>query len=178
MTFNEWMRQIPAFKFRIQTLYKKIRLLFSVWTMTSQCWQKMSWNLASRWILSSAYIWIWLPGEFYHLYLNLATRWTRHLLVTPSKILNEHILKVWRQFPDRIVGFPSRTHFWQNSTARFLSKSFSDTLTQFFFFKDSTISIFLYQLPIRVGVDERAVAGVDGGGLLPLLLALPLHSRT
>ena len=26
--------------------------------------------------------------------------------------------KVWRQFPDRIVGFPSRTHFWQNTTSR------------------------------------------------------------
>ena len=27
-------------------------------------------------------------------------------------------------------------------------------------------------------MDERAVSGVDGGGLLPLLLALPLHGRT
>ena len=25
-------------------------------------------------------------------------------------------LQVWREFPDRIVGFPSRTHAWDNSS--------------------------------------------------------------
>ena len=57
---------------------------------------------------------IWFPGE-----LNiLIWIWLPHLLVLPN-VLIELILKVWRQFPDRIVGFPSRTHFWENSTARF-----------------------------------------------------------
>ena len=31
------------------------------------------------------------------------------------------------------------------------------------------------QLPLRVGVDERALPGADRRRLLPLLLALPLH---
>jgi len=31
--------------------------------------------------------------------------------------------QVWRQFPDRIVGFPSRTHFWENSTASYRYES-------------------------------------------------------
>ena len=53
--------------------------------------------------------------------------------------------KVWRQFPDRIVGFPSRTHFWQNSTTRLVFSSFhnqmSDSLTKSIkHFKFPTIS--------------------------------------
>merc|ERR1719394_8036 len=31
--------------------------------------------------------------------------------------------QVWRQFPDRIVGFPSRTHFWQNATSSYRYES-------------------------------------------------------
>jgi len=31
--------------------------------------------------------------------------------------------QVWRQFPDRIVGFPSRTHFWQNTTSSYRYES-------------------------------------------------------
>lgn len=31
--------------------------------------------------------------------------------------------EVWREFPDRIVGFPSRTHVWDNSTERWRYES-------------------------------------------------------
>ena len=31
--------------------------------------------------------------------------------------------QVWREFPDRIVGFPSRTHVWNNSTGRWKYES-------------------------------------------------------
>jgi len=31
--------------------------------------------------------------------------------------------QTWRQFPDRIVGFPSRTHFWDNTTASYRYES-------------------------------------------------------
>ncbi|XP_055684068.1 exostosin-2 [Lutzomyia longipalpis] len=31
--------------------------------------------------------------------------------------------EVWREFPDRIVGFPSRTHVWDNSTGRWKYES-------------------------------------------------------
>ena len=105
--------------------------------------------------------------------------WLPHHLLVLHNILIELILKVWRQFPDRIVGFPSRTHFWENSTARFPTFHKAPTQIQpsMNVFKGSTILIFLCQLPIRVGVDERVVSGVDGGGVLSLLLALPLYSR-
>ncbi|TRY72016.1 hypothetical protein TCAL_09607 [Tigriopus californicus] len=31
--------------------------------------------------------------------------------------------QVWREFPDRIVGFPSRTHIWNNATSRWKYES-------------------------------------------------------
>ena len=31
--------------------------------------------------------------------------------------------EVWREFPDRIVGFPSRTHVWENETMRWRYES-------------------------------------------------------
>lgn len=31
--------------------------------------------------------------------------------------------EVWREFPDRIVGFPSRTHVWDNITMRWRYES-------------------------------------------------------
>lgn len=31
--------------------------------------------------------------------------------------------EVWREFPDRIVGFPSRTHIWENETMRWRYES-------------------------------------------------------
>jgi glucuronyl/N-acetylglucosaminyl transferase EXT2 len=31
--------------------------------------------------------------------------------------------QVWREFPDRIVGFPSRTHVWNNATGRWKYES-------------------------------------------------------
>jgi len=32
-------------------------------------------------------------------------------------------VQVWREFPDRIVGFPSRTHVWDNTTQRWKYES-------------------------------------------------------
>lgn len=44
-------------------------------------------------------------------------------MIIDSKLLDKNILlklfkisQVWREFPDRIVGFPSRTHVWNNVT--------------------------------------------------------------
>ena len=57
----------------------------------------------------------------------------------------------------------------------------SDSLTKSIkIFKFPTISplVCSFQLQIWVWVDEWAVSGVDWGGLLSFLLALPLHSRT
>lgn len=34
-----------------------------------------------------------------------------------------HSYEVWREFPDRIVGFPSRTHVWDNVTNRWRYES-------------------------------------------------------
>lgn len=31
--------------------------------------------------------------------------------------------EVWREFPDRIVGFPSRTHIWDNVTSKWIYES-------------------------------------------------------
>jgi len=33
------------------------------------------------------------------------------------------VVQVWREFPDRIVGFPSRTHVWDNTTQRWKYES-------------------------------------------------------
>ena len=33
------------------------------------------------------------------------------------------VMQVWREFPDRIVGFPSRTHVWDNATQRWKYES-------------------------------------------------------
>jgi len=33
------------------------------------------------------------------------------------------MVQVWREFPDRIVGFPSRTHVWDNTTQRWKYES-------------------------------------------------------
>lgn len=33
-----------------------------------------------------------------------------------SFLVELEFLQVWREFPDRIVGFPSRTHVWDNMT--------------------------------------------------------------
>ncbi|XP_011502760.1 PREDICTED: exostosin-2 [Ceratosolen solmsi marchali] len=37
------------------------------------------------------------------------------IMLTEDEI--EFAFEVWREFPDRIVGFPSRTHTWDNKTA-------------------------------------------------------------
>lgn len=36
------------------------------------------------------------------------------VMLTPDEV--EFAFEVWREFPDRIVGFPSRTHIWDNIT--------------------------------------------------------------
>lgn len=36
------------------------------------------------------------------------------VMLTPDEL--EFGFEVWREFPDRIVGFPSRTHIWDNNT--------------------------------------------------------------
>ncbi|KAK6641325.1 hypothetical protein RUM44_013034 [Polyplax serrata] len=36
------------------------------------------------------------------------------VMLTPDEL--EFGFEVWREFPDRIVGFPSRTHVWDNTT--------------------------------------------------------------
>ncbi|KAL0275447.1 UNVERIFIED_CONTAM: hypothetical protein PYX00_003286 [Menopon gallinae] len=36
------------------------------------------------------------------------------VMLTPDEL--EFGFEVWREFPDRIVGFPSRTHVWDNAT--------------------------------------------------------------
>lgn len=36
------------------------------------------------------------------------------VMLTPDEL--EFGFEVWREFPDRIVGFPSRTHVWDNNT--------------------------------------------------------------
>jgi hypothetical protein len=33
------------------------------------------------------------------------------------------MVQVWREFPERIVGFPSRTHVWDNTTQRWKYES-------------------------------------------------------
>lgn len=36
------------------------------------------------------------------------------VMLTPDEV--EFAFEVWREFPDRIIGFPSRTHIWDNVT--------------------------------------------------------------
>ena len=35
----------------------------------------------------------------------------------------EFAYQVWREFPDRLVGFPSRTHVWNNATQKWKYES-------------------------------------------------------
>ena len=35
----------------------------------------------------------------------------------------EFAYQVWREFPDRLVGFPSRTHVWNNTTQKWKYES-------------------------------------------------------
>lgn len=33
------------------------------------------------------------------------------------------LFQVWREFPDRLVGFPSRVHLWDNTTGKWRYES-------------------------------------------------------
>jgi len=35
---------------------------------------------------------------------------------------------VWQSFPDRIVGFPARSHYWDNSKVSLINIFFSDMI--------------------------------------------------
>lgn len=43
------------------------------------------------------------------------------VMLTPDEL--EFGYEVWREFPDRIVGFPSRSHFWDNVTQQWKYES-------------------------------------------------------
>lgn len=68
--------------------------------------------------------------------LNVTTFWTIYSSISSGSSFvvalslfyrlqfeNTLLFKVWREFPDRIVGFPSRTHVWDNSTQRWKYES-------------------------------------------------------
>ena len=38
-------------------------------------------------------------------------------------LMNKNCCQVWREFPDRLVGFPSRLNLWDNTTARWKYES-------------------------------------------------------
>lgn len=47
--------------------------------------------------------------------------------------------KVWRDFPDRIVGYPARAHFWDDSKVLFIL--FKTKYTRFAFCRISRVSL-------------------------------------
>ncbi len=42
--------------------------------------------------------------------------------------------RVWRDFPDRIVGYPARAHFWDDTKVCLLIFCFSQIQNLFFYF--------------------------------------------
>lgn len=59
-----------------------------------------------------------LSNRFYP-YKEIETEAVLHIdddivMLTPDEV--EFAFEVWREFPDRIIGFPSRTHIWDNTT--------------------------------------------------------------
>ncbi|XP_037942690.1 exostosin-2 [Teleopsis dalmanni] len=70
--------------------------------------------------------------------------------------------EVWREFPDRIVGFPSRKHVWDNSTLRWHYESewtnqISMVLTGAAFHHKYWSNIYTYSMPneIKTWVDDH-----------------------
>lgn len=70
--------------------------------------------------------------------------------------------EVWREFPDRIIGFPSRTHVWDNSTNRWKYESewtndISMVLTGAAFYHKYWNYMYTNHMPgeIKEFVDER-----------------------
>ncbi|KAJ0183484.1 hypothetical protein K1T71_001460 [Dendrolimus kikuchii] len=81
------------------------------------------------------------------------------VMLTPDEL--EFGFDVWREFPDRIVGFPSRLHVWDNSTASWRYHSewtnqISMVLTGAAFHHKIWSWYYTYKMPaeIREWVDE------------------------
>lgn len=43
------------------------------------------------------------------------------IMLTPDEV--EFGFQTWKEFPERLVGFPSRSHFWDNATQRWRYES-------------------------------------------------------
>ncbi|XP_046360738.2 exostosin-2-like isoform X2 [Haliotis rufescens] len=70
--------------------------------------------------------------------------------------------EVWREFPDRLVGFPSRLHMWDNSTHKWKYESewtnaISMVLTGAAFYHKYFSYLYTYSMPgnMKVWVDEH-----------------------
>lgn len=82
------------------------------------------------------------------------------LMLTADEL--EFGFEVWREFPDRIVGFPSRVHLWDNSTSQWKYESewtndISMVLTGAAFYHKHYSYEYFERLPkaIRRWVDDR-----------------------
>merc|ERR1712110_784226 len=74
-------------------------------------------------------------------------------ILTTSEV--DFAFEVWKEFTDRIVGFPSRSHYWDDSKHRWvysskLSNSYSMVLTSAAFISRRLASLFLSKLPPAV----------------------------
>jgi len=76
---------------------------------------------------------------------------------------------VWRDFPERIVGYPARAHFWDDSK---VGLSLEDIFYNIYF---TYIPILSERLGLYVQVDELLFNCANWGGLLPPLLQLLVH---
>ncbi|XP_050306705.1 exostosin-2 isoform X2 [Anthonomus grandis grandis] len=105
-----------------------------------------------------------LSNRFYP-YKEIETEAVLHIdddivMLTSDEI--EFAFEVWREFPDRIVGFPSRTHFWDNITNTWKYESewlneISMVLTGAAFLHKYWSYLYTYKLPeyIRAWVDNN-----------------------
>lgn len=86
---------------------------------------------------------------------------------------------VWRDFPDRVVGYPARAHYWDDGkvsvwpsgrsrAARPRSRERKNNLSR-------TTLCFAERLGIHVQVDQLLLDRADGGGVLPQILQLLVH---
>jgi len=74
-------------------------------------------------------------------------------ILTTSEV--DFAFEVWKEFTDRIVGFPARSHYWDDSKHRWvysskLSNSYSMVLTSAAFISRRLASLFLSKLPPAV----------------------------
>lgn len=75
--------------------------------------------------------------------------------------------RVWRDFPDRIVGYPARAHFWDDSKV-------CHSIVKFFTFW-SIFRVRLECLGLYVQMDQLLFHCVDGRRLLPSVLQLCVY---